>query len=114
MAVVFNWRTSATLAGGMTISRMNRQAAQEELGFKVERSISAINELQTTVSLLNVAVSNIHTALLSGMTTTGIGISGVFSALSGAGSFTSTGTTLTRTVALAVTAVSNFRASNPA
>ena len=114
MTIHYNWRTSATLAGAQDFSRIHRVAAQEDAGFKLERAISSINELQTTVSLLNVAVSNIHTALLSGMTTTAIGVSGIFSALSGAGSFTSTGTVLTRTVALTITAMSNFRASNPA
>ena len=110
MAITFNWRTSATLAGARDFSRIHRVAAQEDTGYKLERAISSINELQTSVSLLNTAVSNIHVALLSGMNTTAIGVSGVFSALSGAGSFTSTGTTLTRTVVLAVTALSNFRA----
>ena len=110
MAITFNWRTSATLAGARDFSRIHRVAAQEDTGFKLERIISACNEMQASVSLLNTAVSNINAALLSGMTATGIAVSGVFSALSGAGSFTSTGATVTRTVLLVVSAISNFRA----
>jgi len=110
MSIVYTFRSSATLVGARNLNRVHRAVAQEDLGFKLEKALSAINDLQSAVSTINVAVSNIHTALLSGMNTTAIGVSGIFSALSGAGSFTSTGTTLTRTGALSVTALSNFRA----
>ena len=110
MPITYNWPTSATLAGARDFSRIHRVAAQEDVGNRIQCLVSAVNEVQGSVSLLNTAVSNINTALLSGMTATGIAVSGVFSALSGAGSFTSTGATVTRTVLVVVSAGSNFRA----
>lgn len=53
MAIVYNWPTSATLAGAVDVSRMHRAAGQEDLGSKVEKIISAINNLQSGMSSIN-------------------------------------------------------------
>mgnify|MGYP001577331209 CR=1 FL=1 len=115
MAVTFTWRTSAATAGGMNISRMHRAAAQEDLGFRVERLISAMSILQSSVSMLNAlgsAVCAINIALGSAATSmAGTSLFSAFSAFNGQ-------TTVTGVSAFAnVTAwssLSNFRASNPA
>jgi hypothetical protein len=109
MALAYTFTTSATLTGARNVNKVSRTFAQDDVGGKLEKAISAINDLQSAVSTLNVAVSNIHIALLSGMTDTPIGVSGIFSALSGAGGFTSGGSTISTTGALSVTALSNFR-----
>ena len=110
MSITFNWRTSATLAGARDFSRIHRVAAQEDIGAKCEKMISAINEVQGSMSNLNAAVSAINAGILSGMTATAAGTSAAFSVFSGIGGFTSAGTTVTRTVLLTVSSVSNFRA----
>ncbi len=115
MAVVFNWRTSAALAGGMTVSRMNRQAAQEDVGFKMERLISALSILQSAVSSINVlqsAVCAIHIAL--GSAATSLAGTSLFSAFSAYNGQTVLVTVSTPATLTAWSALSNFRASNPA
>jgi hypothetical protein len=57
MAIVYNWQTSATLYGARDLNRMHRTAGQEDLGFKIERLISAVNQNALAVSYLNVAVA---------------------------------------------------------
>ena len=115
MAITFNWRTSAATQGGMEVSRMHRVAAQNDLGFRVERLISAISILQSSVSMMNAlgsAVCAINVAL--GSAASGIAGASLFSAFSAfAGQTTVTGVSAFANVT-AWSSLSNFRASNPA
>ena len=115
MAVTFNWRTSAATQGGMEVSRMHRAAAQNYLGFRVERLISAISILQSSVSMMNAlgsAVCAINIALGSAAASlAGASLFSAFSAFSG--QTTVTGVSAFANVT-AWSALSNFRASNPA
>lgn len=89
MSITFNFPTSATLAGARDLNRIHRAAGQEDLGFKVERLISAMNDMQSTVSLLNSSVSFLNSAVLESG-----GVSGP----------------LISTESLSIGALSNFRA----
>jgi hypothetical protein len=57
MAIVYTFRTSATLAGARNLNRAGRIFAQEDVGFKIERLISQVNLVITAVSALNAAIS---------------------------------------------------------
>ena len=98
--------TAATLLGAMKVNIIHRIASQEDLGSKLEKLISNVNEMQTAVSTLNSAVSTLHTRLAAAMSVTGIAVSGVFSALDGTG-FSSAGAA-NSTVKLTLGAISNF------
>lgn len=99
--------TLSTLFGGLKLNRIHRVASQEDLAGKIERVISNINELQTTVSRLNLAVCGINLRILSGMSETAAGASAAFSIFSAASTFTST--TIARpSILLTLSAVSNF------
>lgn len=64
MSITFAFPTSATLAGARDLNRIHRAVGQEDLGFKIERAISALNDLQSSVSLLNSAVSLLNSAVV--------------------------------------------------
>jgi hypothetical protein len=89
MAIVYNWPTSAALQGALELNRVHRTAAQEDLGFKVEKLISSVNQLNTVVSDL---------------------ISGALSANASAVTWSS----LSGYVQSTFVQASNFRASHPA
>jgi len=74
MSIVVNFPTSATLVGAVEINRMHRQARENDLGFKIERLISAVNAV-------NSAVSSIHLAL--GSAAASLAGASLFSAFSG-------------------------------
>ena len=99
MSITYNWRTSAATQGGMEVSRMHRAAAQNDLGFKVEKAISAINVLQSAVSQINIALGSAAVSMAG---------ASLFSAWSAYTALTSPGATSV------FAAMSNFRASNPA
>jgi hypothetical protein len=86
MPTVGGFPTSATLAGARDINQVDFATAQENLGGKIELLISAINILNTNVSLIQAAVTSANASGVS------------FSAISGV-TFTST-----------LAALSNFRA----
>ena len=65
MAITLNYRTTATLQGSRAITRMTRDAAQQDLGGKLQHLISSVNNLQTTVSALTAAAVS---AAASGVT----------------------------------------------
>jgi len=73
MAIVYNWATSATLAGARDLSRMHRSAKQEDLGWKIEQAISAINDLQSS-SKTNVSAIVLLESGLSAITSAVLGI----------------------------------------
>jgi len=98
--------TLATLLGAMKFNSVHRIAAQEDVGAKLEKIISNINQMQTTISTLNSAVSVIHLRLAAAMSVTAIAVSGVFSALDGTG-FSSAGA-VNSTTYLTLGAISNF------
>ena len=115
MAVTFNWRTSAATQGGMEVSRMHRAAAQNDVGFRIERMISAISILQSGLSAINVlqsAVSQIHLAL--GSAAASMAGASLFSAYSAFSAGASPGAVSVQATITGWTALSNFRASNPA
>lgn len=98
MTIATNWPTSATLAGAVELNQMHLKAKQADLGFKLEKLISAVSEIQSAVSTLNTVVSALNLAAVSAAD------SGVtFSAFSTAPS---------ATITLTVTTISNFRASH--
>jgi hypothetical protein len=100
MAIVYANLTSATLTGAMDFNRIHRTVAQEDLGFMIEQLVSSLNQVQCSVSTLNIVVSTIMAAAISAA---GSGVT--WSAFS---------TVPSETVLLTVGTVSNFRASNPA
>lgn len=55
MAITYAFPTSATRAGARNLNGMHRHAKQQDLGYKLEFLISAINALNTAVSALNLA-----------------------------------------------------------
>ena len=115
MAITFTWRTSAALAGGANVSRIHRVAAQEDLGFKIERIISAISILQSGLSAINVlqsAVSQIH--LVLGSAAASMAGASLFSAYSAFSAGASPGAVSVQATLTGWSALSNFRASNPA
>jgi hypothetical protein len=65
MAIVYNWPSSATLAGARDVSRINRAAGQEDLGFKVERLVSGLNTVQNQVSFITVALAQMMACAVS-------------------------------------------------
>lgn len=95
MAIVYTEPSSATLAGARDLNRASRPAAQEDLGYKIEVLISAVNAL-------NSAVSQIHIAL--GSAATSMAGTSLFSAFSAYTGGTSPGTVST------FATMSNFRA----
>lgn len=109
MAIVYNWRTSATLQGAFDVSRMHRAAGQEDLGFKVEGLISNVNDVNSTVSTLIGAVSDINSALAY-MAACAVSFASALSA----GGLSSDLASITSMAALSGGTLSNFRASNPA
>lgn len=72
-----NFPTSATLTGAQRVTNINFATKQEDLGAKVERLISAVNQTQSAIAVL--------TARLSSMISTASGIAGNFSLVSNAG-----------------------------
>lgn len=85
---VGGFSTSSTLLGAANITGISLETAKEDLGFKIERLISAVNLLQTNQSAIQVALQS-AAATLDGAS--------LFSAFSAGG----TGT---------LTAISNFTA----
>jgi len=116
MAIKRNWPTSATLQGAVELNRIHLKAQQEDLGFRMERLISALSMVQSLVSAVNIlqsAVSGIHLALGSAASSiAGASLFSVFSAYAGGG--TNSGTVSAQATITAVSALSNFRASHPA
>lgn len=112
MAVVFNWQTSATLYGARDLSRIHRVAAQEDIGLKLERTISALSILQSSVSMLNAlgsAICAVNIALGSAAASlAGASLFSAFSAFTGQTSVTGVSAFANIT---AWSALSNFRAS---
>jgi hypothetical protein len=92
MAIVYTFSTTATLTGARNLNRIHRVAAQEDLGSKVEKAISALNTLNTAVSLLNTLIISANLSAVG------------FSAISGAGAGV-----ISAIVSTAAT-LSNFRA----
>ena len=111
MTIAVNWRTSATLAGARDVNRVHLMFAREDIGQKLERTMSALSILQSAVSGLNVlqsAVSQIHIVLGSAAASlAGASLFSAFSAFAGA---TSPGAVSTQATLTAWSAVSNFRA----
>ena len=112
MAIVFNWRTSATLYGARDFSRIHRVAQQEDVGFKLERTFSAISILLSALSAINVlqsAVSQIHLAL--GSAAASMAGASLFSAFSAFSAGASPGAVSTMPTIALYSTISNFRAS---
>lgn len=82
MAVVFNWRTSATLYGARDFSRIHRVAAANDVGFKIERLISAVNILNTSVSLVTTALSSLNASGVSVSSLSGVAFASTFATMS--------------------------------
>lgn len=61
MALVYTFPTSATLAGARDVNRTHRAMAQDDVGLKLERLISAVSILQSAVSAINVLQSAVST-----------------------------------------------------
>lgn len=111
MAITFNWRTSATLTGARDYSRTHRVAAQEDIGFKIERIISALSILQSGLSAVNVlqsAVSQIH--LVLGSAAASMAGASLFSAYSAFSAGASPGAVSVQATVTGWSALSNFRA----
>lgn len=111
MPITYTFPTSATLAGARNISRVHRAMAQDDVGLKLERLISAVSILQSAVSAINVlqsAVSQIHLAL--GSAATSLAGTSLFSAFSAFTGGTSPGAVSTQATITAWSALSNFRA----
>ena len=111
MAIVYAEPSSATLTGARDMNRLNRVAGQEDLGFKLERLISAMNTFLSVISAVNVlqsAVSQIHLAL--GSAAASMAGASQFSAFSAYAGGTSPGTVSTQATITTVSALSNFRA----
>lgn len=106
MAIVYTFSSTAALTGAVNFNRVHRIAAQQDVGFMLEKLVSAVNDMQSAVSRLNCAVSAINQGIISGMVATVVGTSGAFSIFSGLG-ITSTAISFP-TGALSVTAISNF------
>lgn len=104
MAIVTNWPTSAALTGAQELNAMHLKAKQEDLGFKIEKLISAVNEIQLHVSTLQVVVSGVVSSM-----STAAGASAFLLTASATGI-----TSLGDLDAMTVTTHSNFRASHPA
>lgn len=73
MPTIGGFTTSATLAGAMDINQIDLATGRENLGGKIELLISAINVLNTNVSLIQAAVlsanaSGVSFSALSGVT----------------------------------------------
>ena len=100
MAIVYTFSSTAALTGAVNFNRVHRIAAQEDVGFKIEKLISSVNNLQSAVSFLNSAVSIIHQAIASAIAASQV------SALSAPG-LVSGGAT-NSSLYLSVTAISNF------
>ena len=103
--------TSATLAGARDLNRMHRTVAQDDLGYKLERLMSAFSVFLSVVSAVNVlqsAVSQIHIAL--GSAATSMAGTSLWSAFSAYAAVASPGTVSTQTIITTVSAASNFRA----
>jgi len=107
-----NFPSSATLTGARQISFGSRVSRQEDLGFKVERLISSINDMisvgianMSAIVRLNSAVTQTNTTVSSVISTIS-GIAGNFSLVSGAG----LSTLLVAPVSTTLAVMSNFRA----
>lgn len=110
MALAFTFPTSATLTGAARLNRIHRAAAQEDIGFKLERMISALSILQSAISSINTlqsAVSQIHVAL--GSAAASLAGASLFSAFSAYAGVTSPGTVSTGATITAWSALANFR-----
>ena len=110
MTIVYNFPTSATLYGARDLNRIARQAAQEDLGVKLERTMSALSILQSALSSINTlqsAVSQIHLAL--GSAAASLAGASLFSAFSAFSAGASPGAVSVGAAITAWSAVSNFR-----
>lgn len=111
MTIVYNFPTTADLAGAREINRLARIAAQEDLGGKLERALSALSILQSAMSAINVlqsAVSQIHITL--GSAAASMAGASLFSAFSAFAAMASPGALSTQPTLTAWSALSNFRA----
>jgi len=111
MAIKYNLRTSAALFGAWQVNTVHRNLAMDDVGFKLERVISALSVLQSIVSAMNVlqcAVCAINNAL--GSAAASMAGASLFSAWSGFGSVASAAVQAQATIT-AWSALSNFRAS---
>lgn len=109
MAIVQTWPTSATLTGAFELNSMHFKARQEDLGSKLEKVISNINDLNSTVSTIMVAVSNLNSALAFMAA-----CAASFASALSAGGLSSDVASITTLSPLSGGAISNFRASHPA
>lgn len=117
MAIVYNWPTSASLAGAVDVSRMHRAAGQEDLGFKIEKTISAVNDMQSSMKTNASAIALLESGV-SALTSTISSIICNISAARDAGNISvivgGSGLVLTTSYVTALSAVvstvSNFRA----
>lgn len=111
MAITFNWRTSATLTGASRLNRTNILFAKEDVGYKLERAMSALSILQSALSAINIlqsAVSQIHLTL--GSAAASMAGASLFSAYSAFSAGASPGAVSTGVIITAWSAVSNFSA----
>ena len=58
MTIAINFPTSATLGGGMDLSRMHRHAAENDLGAKIQFLLSAMNAANTAISAIQIALGS--------------------------------------------------------
>lgn len=111
MAIKYNLRTSATLFGAWQVNTVHRSMAQDDVGFKLERIISALSVLVSVVSSVNTlqsAVCAINNAL--GSAAASLAGASLFSNWSGFGSVVSASVQAGATIT-AWSALSNFRVS---
>lgn len=64
MAIVYTFSSQAALTGAIKFNRVHRIAAQEDVGFKLERLISQVNDMRSAISLVTSAVSFLNSAVI--------------------------------------------------
>lgn len=111
MAIKYNVRTSAALFGAWQVNSVHRVLAQEDVGAKLERLISALSVLQSAVSAIN-ALQTAVCAINNGLGSAAASLAGasLFSAWSGFGS-TASAAGQTCAAITAWSSLSNFRVS---
>ena len=107
-----NFPTSATLTGAIRVSRMSMTTRQEDLGYKVERLISVVNDMQSSFTNNASAVARLNSAILqtnatvSSIISTISAINGVFCNISAA----TLSSLPIATASVVLASLSNFRA----
>lgn len=103
MAIVYTFSSQAALTGAVKFNRVHRIAAQEDVGFKLERAISTMNAMNSSISVLNTWVSQITSALANM-----IACAASFASALSTGSLSSAMGSNTSTVTISLATLSNF------